>query len=248
VDDKSDVLGVPLSTQLTIDTLLERCEQHLADASRSSALTVTFVNPHAWTHVKQHADYLELLRTTDVVLADGIGVALAATRITGHRVPRISFDFTSLAGPFLERSAARGWSVGLVGADPGVTGRAAARIQERFPGLPVIDCGDGFRSFDATAAQIHEANVDVVILGMGVPRQERFMHHLARTHRGILITCGGFLDQSQASLRYYPRWVDRLNLRFAYRLAREPRRLGRRYMVEYWPFVTTYVRHAIRGR
>jgi exopolysaccharide biosynthesis WecB/TagA/CpsF family protein len=73
---------------------------------------------------------------------------------------------------------------------------------------------------------------------MGTGKQELFLQGLAnRGWHGIGITCGGYLDQLSGGFNYYPAVVDRLNLRFAYRLIKEPRRLWRRYLLDYPRFV-----------
>jgi N-acetylglucosaminyldiphosphoundecaprenol N-acetyl-beta-D-mannosaminyltransferase len=76
---------------------------------------------------------------------------------------------------------------------------------------------------------------------MGAPLQERFLLQLADDGwHGIGFTCGGFLDQLIDGKNYYPAWADRLNIRFLYRLAKEPRRLWRRYLVDYQVFIRRY--------
>ena len=60
--------------------------------------------------------------------------------------------------------------------------------------------------------------------------------------RGCGFTCGGYLDQLGGGMRYYPAWVDRANLRFAYRLLREPRRLWRHYLIDYQGFTLLFAR------
>jgi len=77
-----------------------------------------------------------------------------------------------------------------------------------------------------------------VLCGMGVPHQERFLLTLKNAgYGGLMISCGGFVDQLAAAQRYYPAWVDKLELRWAWRIYQEPRRLWRRYLVDYWPFI-----------
>ena len=113
------------------------------------------------------------------------------------------------------------------------TGRALgyASISPAFDIAGVID---GFRHPDAIARAVEELRPDIVICGMGSGLQEAVLLKLReRGWRGWGFTCGGYLDQLQTELSYYPRWVDRTNLRWAYRLAREPDRLWRRYLIDY---------------
>ncbi|NJO34267.1 MAG: hypothetical protein HC869_15170 [Rhodospirillales bacterium] len=69
--------------------------------------------------------------------------------------------------------------------------------------------------------------------------QESFLLRLRQQgFNGVGFTCGGFLDQYSIGKQYYPTWIDRLELRWLYRLIMEPGRLWRRYFVEYQPFVS----------
>jgi exopolysaccharide biosynthesis WecB/TagA/CpsF family protein len=73
---------------------------------------------------------------------------------------------------------------------------------------------------------------DIVIVGMGAPRQEVVAQQIAKMlRRGLVFTCGGFLDQIRQG-NYYPAWAYPLRLNWAVRLAREPKRLWRRYTVQ----------------
>lgn len=108
---------------------------------------------------------------------------------------------------------------------------------------------DGFGDWSEKVERILELRPEIVICGMGGVAQEKFMLSLADAGwRGCGFTCGGYLDQLGAGLRYYPGWVDRTNLRWAYRLAREPRRLWRRYLVDYQSFVLLFARSVVAQR
>lgn len=228
------LFDVPLSFEATQETVLVRVDAALAD----EATFVTFVNPHAWTLRRQVADYVDLLRGMDLVLADGIGVAKAAGWATGRVVPRMSFDTSSLFSPVLGRLEALHGALYVVGAKPGVAERAVARMRGAFPGIDYRGVRDGFVPTDRAIEDILAARPHMVLCGMGAPHQERFLTRLrAAGFRGIAFTCGGFLDQLAEAERYYPALVDRLDLRWAWRLAREPRRLWRRYLIEYRPFL-----------
>jgi N-acetylglucosaminyldiphosphoundecaprenol N-acetyl-beta-D-mannosaminyltransferase len=73
---------------------------------------------------------------------------------------------------------------------------------------------------------------------MGIPLQEEFILALRNAgFQGVSLTCGGFLDQLVRGERYYPEWIERFELRWLYRLASEPHRLARRYLVEYQTFI-----------
>ncbi|MNL72304.1 UDP-Gal:alpha-D-GlcNAc-diphosphoundecaprenol beta-1,4-galactosyltransferase [compost metagenome] len=82
-----------------------------------------------------------------------------------------------------------------------------------------------------------------------MPAQEAFMLALKKSEwSGLAVACGGYLDQLSGGLQYYPKWIDRLNLRFLYRLAREPHRLWRRYILEYRVFLLRLIKQLLKHR
>jgi N-acetylglucosaminyldiphosphoundecaprenol N-acetyl-beta-D-mannosaminyltransferase len=236
---KTDVLGVPVSPEGVGDV-----NDLLARHKPGDTLTITCVNPHACHLIRQHDDYPEMLERFDYVTCDGMGMVLAGRMQGLSQLERQSPDFSSLAGPVLKWAGNNDICVGIVGGQPGVAEKAAKSFRQLVPNLRITSIFSGFGN-DPTSARdafIH-GQTGLVLCGMGAPRQERFILDLADNGwAGVGMTCGGFLDQSADGPGYYPAWVDRLHLRFAYRLAREPRRLWRRYLIEYQPFAAGFAR------
>lgn len=239
---KKVVLGIPLSSvNFRIPEQLDafiQCEH---------AVIVTFVNPHACAVAESHEEYLDHLHEFDWVLCDGIGMVVAARRIGKIDIDRAAFDLTSIAGPVCEWLAAEGISLALVGGKPGVSNRAAERLRDLFPTLNIVKSLSGYNSDPERAMNFMADNQDTAIIcGMGTPRQEKFLINLKNSGwSGIGFTCGGFFDQIVDRVDYYPGWVDRMNLRFLYRLLMEPRRLWRRYLVEYRIFMKRFLRELV---
>ena len=232
-----------------------RAVMHLLRAAAQDTVLVTFANPAAAQHVRSSPAFADRLRAFDLVLPDGIGLCLAIRWLHGLRAPRVSFDMTSLAPAIFEHARRESLGVVLVGGRPGITARARDRLAERFPGLDVIGVFDGYSDIAGTIRLVASLQPRIVVCGMGVVRQETFMLDLkAQGWRGWGFTCGGFFDQLQAGVKYYPAWIDRMNLRWAYRLFREPGRLWRRYLLDYGTFgllvagaVRRKARHARTG-
>jgi N-acetylglucosaminyldiphosphoundecaprenol N-acetyl-beta-D-mannosaminyltransferase len=136
----------------------------------------------------------------------------------------------------------------LVGGQPGVAAQAQKIIVDKYPALKICGVSSGY--FDdpfAVIKCIEKSPAKVVLCGMGSPRQENFLLELRKSGwSGIGFTCGGYLDQVGQGFAYYPDIIDRLNLRFLYRLVREPERLWRRYLLEYMTFVRLLCNKIIR--
>lgn len=148
-------------------------------------------------------------------------------------LPRTSAD---LVLPLLLSSFRHGGRVALVGSVR-VNLEAATRIVESLPSsLTVVYTCDGYdelRSATELAKSVRDAQADVVIIGLGAPLQDSYALALAEAGLSsqLVLTCGGWLDQV-GNPGYYPAFAYRLKLNWFFRLAREPRRLWRRYTVE----------------
>ncbi len=134
-----------------------------------------------------------------------------------------------------------GRTVGLrhyfFGGAPGVAAELKRRLASRYPGLEVVGIfTPPFRPLDATELATLRADVtrtrpDVIWVGIGSPKQEKFMAgHGASLDAGVLIGVGAAFDFHAGRVRQAPRWMQRAGLEWLFRLCMEPRRLGPRYL------------------
>ena len=115
--------------------------------------------------------------------------------------------------------------------------QAARRLAAEYPGISIIAALDGYRPQRELVSNVSLLGPQIVICGMGAPRQEEFLVALADAGwKGVGFTCGGYFDHLGQGFQFYPALLDRLNLRWLYRIAREPRRIGYRAVIEYGPF------------
>lgn len=184
----------------------------------------TFVNPFSYCVLRQEPEVIGSF----TVKFDGM-VLSALYSFLISPVDRCSFDMTSMAPVVFERAVQEKKTVYFIGARSEEVTGAVRNILARFPDLQVIGCRDGYFAnadeLEEVCATLGKINPDIVICGMGTPLQEKFLLKL-KTHlwRGVGFTCGGFLHQSAGDdLEYYPRWVNVLNLRWLYRMYREPK-------------------------
>ncbi|HZD01755.1 MAG TPA: WecB/TagA/CpsF family glycosyltransferase [Actinomycetes bacterium] len=150
-------------------------------------------------------------------------------------------------------AAARGWSSYFYGGAAGVPERLAERLAERFPGLEVAGSySPPFRELTpaedaAIVARIEQAAPDLVWVGLGTPKQERWMAaHRDRLGAPVLLGVGAAFDIHAGLLPQAPRWMQRSGLEWLYRLSREPRRLTGRYLRNNPPFLLALLRRPPR--
>jgi N-acetylglucosaminyldiphosphoundecaprenol N-acetyl-beta-D-mannosaminyltransferase len=170
-------------------------------------------------------------------LVDGT-ILLWASRLLGVRAPE-KISGSDLIEPLMERAATRGWRVYLLGGAPGVGERAADVLRGRYPTLqivgfdaPVIDLDAEPAVHAAIMAPVRQTQPDLVLVALGCPKQEIFMHRV-RDELGpaVAIGVGASLDFVAGVVPRAPRWMSRMGVEWLFRLVMEPRRLWRRYLV-----------------
>lgn len=186
---------------------------------------------------------------------DGMPLVWMARRLgyaveTRHRVTYVDW-IAELAG----RAAASGWRLFYLGGRRGVAATAAERLRRDHPGLQIatrpgyFDATPGSPENRAVLDSIAEFAPHVLLVGMGMPRQERWiLANLEALEADVVLTAGACFDYLAGAIPTPPRWAGRLGLEWLFRLAREPRRLARRYLVEPWYVLGLFVRDLIARR
>ncbi|WP_437187190.1 WecB/TagA/CpsF family glycosyltransferase [Planctomicrobium sp. SH668] len=202
---------------------------------------ITFCNPYSVQCIRKFKDFEQLMERFDHVFADGILLVKAAQLVCRKDIVRLSFDGNSLASTVWQICRERNLEIALIGGVEGIADQAAAIL--RANGVQVAQTHSGFFSSpearQSLIERLKDSNVKVVVAGMGAPYQERFAIDLVNSgFQGKVFTCGGYLDQmvNAQGTQYYPEWINRFNLRFVYRVYREPKRLLHRYTVGYADF------------
>ncbi|MBQ0959923.1 WecB/TagA/CpsF family glycosyltransferase [Ideonella sp. 4Y11] len=213
-------------------------------SARQRAVLITFVNPLSVRTAKLNQAHIKHLHDFDYVFADGILMAKVCSLVEGREVTRISFDGNSIATDVLMWAGKTGRKVAFVGGAEGIAAEAGRILQGVFD-LKIVSTRSGY--FDGREQRgeycrklVASDQPELVVCGMGAPFQEEFLLDLrASGYNALAFTCGGYFDQvvESKSNEYYPRWVNRWNIRALYRLYKEPARLWRRYTVQYLPFL-----------
>lgn len=185
----------------------------------------TFLNPVSYLDALKHK---KLFTSFDGIFADG-GLLVKAIKIAyGAIVKRRSFDMTSLAPIVFSCAVKAGKSVAIVATKQEIVEKAVANLEKSFQGLNIVYYRNGYfngeQEMDDEAKKIVSLHPDILIVGMGVIKQEQFLLKVRNAgYQGIGFSCGGFIHQTaQDKAEYYPDWVDKHGLRFVYRMYKEP--------------------------
>lgn len=218
------LFGVPLS-MLSAQEAVAAAKEMLQDGGSHIVVTPNTVS---LMRAQRNGALLAAYGQSDLVVPDGVGLVWA-TRLLGiplpERVPGIN-----LAEELLRTG---GYRVFLLGGREGVAVRAKEQLLQRFPGLDIVGTQHGYFSDEEEVIDVmRAAHPDILLVGMGVPRQELFM--LRVRHRltvPLMIGIGGALDIFAGDHERAPRSWQRLGLEWLYRVLHEPRRLRDALMI-----------------
>ncbi len=247
---RAEVLGIPLAVS-DYEEVLDWMDATIAADGRAW-LTAAAVN----LVMSAHEDRETLAAVLGATLAVPDGQPLVwALRALGHR------RATRVYGPdlmalFCARAARSGVRMYLYGGrTPQALSQLEARLRERYPGIAIAGgYSPPFRELtreeeERVAGEIDASGASVVWVGTGQPKQELWMARMRpRLSAPLLVGVGAAFDFHAGLVPQAPRWMQRAGLEWLYRLAREPRRLWRRY-ARYNPlFIAAFARQYARHR
>lgn len=197
-------------------------------------------------------DNKELFSQMDGIFADGGLLVKAIKLVYGKLVTRRSFDMTSMAPELFAYAAEHGKTIYIVASKQEQVEKAVEIFRERYPKVKFAGYRNGYfaseEEMEQEARQVTELNPDFLIVGMGALMQEKFLLKVKHAgYQGIGFTCGGFIHQtSKNEIDYYPAWVDKTNLRFVYRMWKEPH-TRKRYLMAGLLFPAKFIAERIFG-
>ena len=219
------VLDVPFFCG-TMDEALQKIDELVA---RKQAAHVAFINAHCLNIASKNTGYQEILKACSVVFADGIGAKIGA-EMMGYKVEE-NVNGTDMF-PLL---ADKPYRIYLFGGAPGVAEKALEKARALNGKAQFVGCADGFfkaKSEDEIFAELAELKVDVLLVALGVPKQEEWIKsHLDQLPGCVAIGVGGLLDFVSERIPRAPMWMRKANIEWCFRLYCEPMRLFKRYII-----------------
>ncbi|AWK85826.1 WecB/TagA/CpsF family glycosyltransferase [Azospirillum thermophilum] len=227
-----NVLGVGLRAQRMADAV----ESVTRWIERRVRTYVCVADVHSVVRCQDDPALKSLYNDAGMVVTDGMPLVWLARRAGHEAVERVYGPDLMLE--LCALSVERGWRHAFYGATDEVLAKLRGRLESRFPGLRIVDCqAPPFRPLTededrAAVERINAARPDILWVGLGAPKQERWMAgHLGRLDVPVMIGVGAAFDFHAGTKPQAPRWMQRNGLEWLFRLASEPRRLARRYAV-----------------
>jgi N-acetylglucosaminyldiphosphoundecaprenol N-acetyl-beta-D-mannosaminyltransferase len=245
---KRDLLGVPIAmtdyegAMDVMDGMVARREKGYVCAVAVHALTVAHTDP----------EMKEALLGSTLVVPDGMPLVWAANLLGEDLRGRVYGP--ELMRRYSQRCATQGHRVWLYGGrDQGHLVQLALRLRQRHNGIKIVGgYAPPFRPLtqeeeDALVEQINQAKPDVLWVGIGVPKQEKWMHHIReRLDVPVICAVGAAFDFHAGRISQAPSWMQDRGLEWSYRIAQEPRRLLPRYLYYNPRFLLAFARQYMR--
>jgi alpha-1,3-mannosyltransferase len=203
---------------------------------------VSFLNSNLANYASRLPKLSKALRNF-LILNDGVALDLASYILYQQPFPQ-NLNGTDFV-PFFLQNTKHNFRIYLLGAAPHVIERAASAVSDRWPRHKIVGCHHGFFSDqdeEAIVREIRLAEPDLVLVGMGNPRQELWLAKRIPEVCTCGFAVGALFDFLGGNVSRAPGWIQRARLEWLYRLALEPNRLSKRYTFDmikfFWLIVT----------
>ncbi|MEA2040491.1 MAG: WecB/TagA/CpsF family glycosyltransferase [Thermodesulfobacteriota bacterium] len=243
--DLVTILGIPINNVTMADAIETIIEMLNGDAGSQ----ICFVNADCANIAYRNKAYLNVLKTSQMCLADGIGLKLAGKILV--REIKQNVNGTDLFPLLCEALSGSGKGLFLLGARHEVPEAVRDWIKKHYPGVIVSGCRHGYFSPEEEKGvidQIAESGADLLLVAFGAPRQDTWINdHLMETGVRVAMGVGGLFDFYSGRTARAPMWMREMGMEWIYRFIQEPGRLWKRYFVGNAVFLYRVILERIRG-
>jgi exopolysaccharide biosynthesis polyprenyl glycosylphosphotransferase len=225
----SNILGVRVD-RFTTDEVLKKIEEF---ASQKTPHQIVYLNADGINRCMFDKRYKKIVNEADLVYPDGMGIVWAS-RFSRHPLPeRVN------AGDFLpdlcRLCIQKGYKIFLLGSKDGIAEKAARNLKREFRDLQIAGAHHGFfkdEEEDKIIEKINSSGADILLVGMGSPRQEKWIkRNMHRLNSSVLWGVGALFDYYAYRVKRSPVFLRKIGLEWLFRLALEPKRLWKRYIL-----------------
>ena len=223
--ERVNILGVDVDAVTMAEAV--NVVRHAMD-TRAGVMVAT-ANAEMLMRATHDEELRRILNASALVVPDGAGTVWAARHL-GHAMPERVAGY-DLAQELLRCAPAEGRRVYFFGSAPGVAEKAKAKAEQLYPGIEIVGVRNGFFSpadNAAIIAEIRAARPDLLLVALGVPKQEKWIAaHLAELDVPVAIGVGGTLDVMAGVMKRAPLWMQKAKLEWLFRGLMQPKRAGR---------------------
>ena len=223
--ERVNILGVDVDAV----TMAEAVDVVRRAMDTRAGVMVATANAEMLMRATHDEELRHILNASALVVPDGAGTVWAARHL-GHAMPERVAGY-DLAQELLRCAPAEGRRVYVFGSAPGVAEKAKAKAEQLYPGIEIVGVRNGFFSpadNAAIIAEIRAARPDLLLVALGVPKQEKWIAaHLAELDVPVAIGVGGTLDVMAGVMKRAPYWMQKAKLEWLFRGLMQPKRAGR---------------------
>lgn len=223
--ERVNILGVDVDAV----TMAEAVDVVRRAMDTRAGVMVATANAEMLMRATHDEELCRILNASALVVPDGAGTVWAARHL-GHAMPERVAGY-DLAQELLRCAPAEGRRVYFFGSAPGVAEKAKAKAEQLYPGIEIVGVRNGFFSpadNAAIIAEIRAARPDLLLVALGVPKQEKWIAaHLAELDVPVAIGVGGTLDVMAGVMKRAPLWMQKAKLEWLFRGLMQPKRAGR---------------------
>jgi N-acetylglucosaminyldiphosphoundecaprenol N-acetyl-beta-D-mannosaminyltransferase len=210
-----------------------------------SPCQVSFLNAHCFNVLQRDPLYLESVNSSRLVFPDGIGLKIAG-QLLGCPITQ-NVNGTDLFPMLCKALESKQRSLYLLGGKPGTTEDVTKWLSSNYPNLVVLGSHHGYdlkNNTEKVIGEIRASGADLVLVGLGVPMQERWINqNLPEIGAKVVLGVGGLFDYYSGRIPRAPIWMRELGLEWFFRFLQEPRRLCKRYFVGNLTFLLLVLRY-----
>jgi len=215
---------------------LEKIQKTIADAEKKSFF---YLNSHSFYLCFRKEDFKNAFLNADYVIADGYSIVWGLKFLRKQKIEKVVFTHTFFdeLGKLLSEKQ---FSLYLLGGSNFVINKAVKNIKQNFPMINIAGFSNGYFSTDEEESkiinEISKLNPDILIVGMGMPHSEIWIHkHRHKINSHCFFSVGAFFDFMAGEKHLAPKWLYNSGFEWVYRLIQEPVRLSKRYFITH-PF------------
>ncbi|MGJ0701009.1 WecB/TagA/CpsF family glycosyltransferase [Clostridium perfringens] len=220
---------------LTMNEAIDRAEELIIKKKPSYVVTP---NVDHIVKLENDKEFQEVYKNADLILTDGMPL-IWISKIKGNPIKE-KISGSDFFPKLCERAAEKGYSLFLLGAAEGVAAKAAKNLKEKYESLDIVGTYSpsyGFEKKDdeikMIIEMINEAKPDILAVGLGAPKQEKFLHKYRNDlNVPISLAIGASIDFEAGNINRAPKWMQNSGFEWAYRLIKEPKRMFKRYVID----------------
>lgn len=238
-----------LNTQvdnLSMDEALERIDELIK--KNKNAYVVTPNVDHI-VKLETDMDLRKIYRDADLILTDGMPL-IWISKLKNEPIKE-KVSGSDLFPKVCEMAAKKGYKVFLLGAAEGVAAKAAENLKDKYKNLQIAGTYSpsyGFENkpqeIDFIIKTITEAKPHILAVGLGAPKQEKFIYKYKDTLKvPISLAIGASIDFEAGNVKRAPKWMQKSGLEWSYRLIKEPKRMFKRYLIDDMKILSIYFKY-----